>query len=381
MRGWDAKSSTADRYSASPAINRYHPNHPPTLSPPPYSYSDFYDNGHNYGDDAHSSQPNYWNAFSPYPGSSNLPLLVPTNNINTPQEWLRQTPPGDYTTPHPAPGDIDPSPLTYNVADYSTAFPGVSQPSVVGEIAPELHKPSSAPSRGKLTDHEPIKSAKRNQCLQCLQCFDTMTQLNRHRKGSKHVAFKCKCEATFGRYAELVRHLAPYRSTNPAFPCNLCIRHRGKDGFWRKDHLTQHIRNCHRVTSENTSVEDRQQRKNATPVRAPPRSGRSNMAASEGRLPDSAFECTEENCDMVEASGSMSKSDSANHHSVAQPWPLVFWRWALGGSDFFLKPPLKCGKGFPFVSIVYGRRASYDLWCMKYLGHLSPFSITAKSQL
>lgn len=351
-RGWDAKSSTADGYSASPAI-RYHLNDPSTLSSP----QDFYENGHNYGDDAHSSQRIYWNEFSPYPGSSNPPLLVPTNNIDIPQEWLRQTPPGDltgsrYTTLQPAPGDIDSSSLTYNVADYSPVFPRVSQPSAVGEIAPELHtplqqqlldpiKPNSAPSRGKLTNHESIKSAKPNQCLQCLQCFDTMTQLNRHRKGSKHAAFKCKCEATFGRYAELVRHLAPYQSKNPAFPCSLCIRRRGKNAFWRKDHLTQHYRTFHRVTPENTSVEDGQKRKNAKPVRASPRSGRSNMTASEGRLPASAFECAEENCDMVGASGVMSKGDSAKHHSVAHPsdsgwnaeegnslatpWPLVFW--------------------------------------------------------
>lgn len=310
---------------------RYHLNHPSTLSSPP----DYYENGHTYGDDARSSQRNYWNGSSPYLWSSNPFHLVPTNNINTPQGWLRQTPPGDligssYTTHNPAPGDTDPSPLTYNVADYSPLFPGVSQPSAVGEIAPELHiplqqqlldpiKPNSAPSRGKLTDHEPIKSAKLNECLQCLQCFDTKTQLSRHMKGSKHPPFRCKCEATFGRYADLVRHLAPYRSTNPAFPCNLCTRRTGKDGFWRKDHLTQHIRTYHRVTSEITSVEDRQQWKNVTPVRASPRSDFSNNYRPRGRLPTSTFECAEENCDRVGASRFMSKGDSANHYSMVHP--------------------------------------------------------------
>lgn len=278
---WLSHITTADRYSASPSI-REPRNHPSTVSSPPVFYE-------NYSDVAHSSQRNYWHGFDPYPGSFNPLPLVPTNNINTtPEEW----PPGDltsssYNNHHPSPRDMDPSRLTYNVADYSPVFSGVSQPSAVGEIASELQiplqqqlldpiEPNTARSRGKLTDHEPIQSAKPNQCLQCLQSFDTKTQLNRHKKDSKHAAFKCKCGATFGRDAELVRHLGPYRSKNPAFPCSLCTRHRGKDGFWRKDHLAQHIRTYHRITSENTSVEDRQQWGKATLIRDSPCSGCSN---------------------------------------------------------------------------------------------------------
>lgn len=125
-RGSDAKSSTVDRYSASPAIS-YHPNHPSTLSSP----QDFYENGHNYGDDAHSSPRIYWDESPPYPGSSNPPLLFPTNKIDISQEWLRQTPPGhlfgpSYTTHHLAPGDVDSSSLTYNLADSSPVFPGLT---------------------------------------------------------------------------------------------------------------------------------------------------------------------------------------------------------------------------------------------------------------
>lgn len=234
------------------------------------SLPEFYSNGpnrHNNGDDAHSS---HWSGLSTYSG---YPHPVPTNNISTPQEWRRQTP-LDYPT------HLLTNTIAYNGPVLS---PGVSQPSAVGEIASSSHislqqqlldpmKSKSAPSRGKLTDHEPIKSAKPNQCLQCLHCFHTMAQLNLHCKDSKHVAFKCKCGATFGRSADLGRHLAPYQSTNhPAFPCSLCIHRRGKDGFWRKDHLAQHLCTYHRVTYENTSVED------ATPmVHASPRTGHSN---------------------------------------------------------------------------------------------------------
>lgn len=126
------------------------------------------------------------NGILPQSWISDPPPLVPTSNINTtPQGWLKQTPPGDLTgsshaTHHPAFADVDPARLTYNVADYSPVLPAVSQPCAIEEMAPELHiplqqqfldpvVPNTAPSRGKLTDHELIQSVKLNQCLQCFQ--------------------------------------------------------------------------------------------------------------------------------------------------------------------------------------------------------------------
>ena len=171
---------------------------------------------------------------------------------------------------------IDPYVLLYNVADSFPVLPRVSQLSAIGKIAPGLDLPlqqqlldptetTTAPSQGQLTDHEPIQSTKPNQCLQCGECFDTMTQLSRHGKDSKHAAIRCKCGTTFGRHAELVRHLGPYQSTTPRFPCSLCTRYRGKDGFWRKDNLIQHIRAYHRISSEITTDEDGLRRKKCLP--------------------------------------------------------------------------------------------------------------------
>ncbi|KAL2358214.1 hypothetical protein BJ546DRAFT_803693, partial [Cryomyces antarcticus] len=36
----------------------------------------------------------------------------------------------------------------------------------------------------------------------------------------------------------------------PRYPCTHCKRHRGADGFKRKDHLTQHLRNYHHIEAD-----------------------------------------------------------------------------------------------------------------------------------
>lgn len=278
-------------YLASRAVRES--NHPPSTSssPPDYSLPWNQDNkGHNYGVDAHSSQLNYPNRSFPYYESFNhVPPSAINNSHSTFFEPLNQIATGYLTesslTPlDPTAGVTEPYVLLYNAADSFSVLPRVSKSSEVGEIASGLDLPlqqqlldpaetTTAPSQGKLPSHEPIQSTKPNQCLQCGECFDTMTQLNRHRKDSKHAAIKCKCGTTFGRHAELVRHLGPYQSTTPRFPCSFCTRYRGKDGFRRKDKLMQHMRGYHRITSEIKTDEDGLRRKKPT------------------------FECTAENCD------------------------------------------------------------------------------------
>ena len=43
------------------------------------------------------------------------------------------------------------------------------------------------------------------------------------------------------------RHMLQHRPDIPRFPCTFCRKYRGHNGFKRKDHLTQHIRNYHHV--------------------------------------------------------------------------------------------------------------------------------------
>jgi len=49
----------------------------------------------------------------------------------------------------------------------------------------------------------------------------------------------------FSRIDVLNRHLRSLSTEEPPYPCRYCKRHRGPDGFKRRDHLLQHIRNYH----------------------------------------------------------------------------------------------------------------------------------------
>lgn len=87
-------------------------------------------------------------------------------------------------------------------------------------------------------------------CCQCQQIFQDTGALGRHASETGHASFACVmegCEKTFSRYDILKRHLCTHRSNIQRFPCPHCRRHRGADGFKRKDHLTQHLRNYHHI--------------------------------------------------------------------------------------------------------------------------------------
>lgn len=154
--------------------------------------------------------------------------------------------------------------------------PQVSPPSGLGILAPleEIedlppHQPHVLPtteskiseSHSNCANHESIQPAESNACLQCNKSFRSTTELGHHARESQHAAFKCKCGSTFQGIYDLKRHQNRHQPGTPAYPCLYCSRHRGERGFRRKDHLTQHIRNYHRITSDNSEDECRQKKK------------------------------------------------------------------------------------------------------------------------
>ncbi|KAI4938755.1 uncharacterized protein J4E92_000036 [Alternaria infectoria] len=55
------------------------------------------------------------------------------------------------------------------------------------------------------------------------------------------------CEKQFSRLDTYQRHQRTHREDSKRFPCKYCKKYRGKNGFKRKDHLTQHVRNYHHI--------------------------------------------------------------------------------------------------------------------------------------
>ncbi|KAF7952022.1 uncharacterized protein EAE97_001519 [Botrytis byssoidea] len=99
--------------------------------------------------------------------------------------------------------------------------------------------------------HGPIKLA----CHQCGELSGCVTQLDDHAGGSGHSAYICRypdCESTAGRISDLIRHQACHKNDVPCHPCPHCSTYRGNDGFKRKDHLRQHIRNYHKIETNYT---------------------------------------------------------------------------------------------------------------------------------
>lgn len=95
------------------------------------------------------------------------------------------------------------------------------------------------------TDHARIVPTLPNTCPECQDHFGTARELDAHCNKHQHRFYACKCGSVFSRSDVLARHLNRYHPTMPKYPCLHCNRHRGYDGFRRRDHLTQHLQGYH----------------------------------------------------------------------------------------------------------------------------------------
>lgn len=87
-------------------------------------------------------------------------------------------------------------------------------------------------------------------CAQCGTGFDTIRELDGHGKDTMHSAYVCRypeCGSESTRSGEMNRHHLSHSQSVPRHPCPHCRKYRGDNGFKRKDHLRQHIRNYHHI--------------------------------------------------------------------------------------------------------------------------------------
>ena len=92
-------------------------------------------------------------------------------------------------------------------------------------------------------------------CDQCMEVFKNAFGLECHAYGL-HIKFVCKqenCGRGFTRADTYKRHQRDHLPDVRRFPCRYCKKYRGKNGFKRKDHLTQHVRNYHHIGEDSTS--------------------------------------------------------------------------------------------------------------------------------
>ncbi|KAN0119341.1 hypothetical protein V8E51_001549 [Hyaloscypha variabilis] len=97
-----------------------------------------------------------------------------------------------------------------------------------------------------MRDHQDFKYL----CAQCGTGFDTISQLDDHGQETMHSAYVCRypeCTSEATRSAEMSRHHLTHRKSTPRHACPHCRKYRGENGFKRKDHLRQHIRNYHHI--------------------------------------------------------------------------------------------------------------------------------------
>jgi len=87
-------------------------------------------------------------------------------------------------------------------------------------------------------------------CDECMYVGMSHYEVGLHASDTGHASFICKhdgCEKKFARLDTYQRHQRTHREDAKRFPCKYCKKYRGKNGFKRKDHLTQHVRNYHHI--------------------------------------------------------------------------------------------------------------------------------------
>ena len=103
-------------------------------------------------------------------------------------------------------------------------------------------------------DHRRSDTVDSLTCVECNASFTNNAKLELHANSHQHSPFACICGIRFARIDVLYRHIDSFGLEMPKFPCAYCKRHRGKNGFRRRDHLVQHLRGYHKFDSE--QVED-----------------------------------------------------------------------------------------------------------------------------
>ncbi|KAK2047349.1 hypothetical protein LZ31DRAFT_153163 [Colletotrichum somersetense] len=127
---------------------------------------------------------------------------------------------------------------------FSSSAPGCKEDSTREDARDAHQRTPHLQGHGRVQPDHPLA------CAECMLKFRNNAKLQEHANEAQHSQFVCVCGKTFARLDVLNRHVECLGSDLPKFPCRFCKRHRGKDGFRRRDLLLQHIRGYHKFETE-----------------------------------------------------------------------------------------------------------------------------------
>ncbi|KAM0723296.1 hypothetical protein Q7P37_001497 [Cladosporium fusiforme] len=151
--------------------------------------------------------------------------------------------------------------------DYSQCQPGTLYPH--GQTQDLQRRICNSPDPLQ-TGHEPYMSTKeterklekdvqRRECSHCGQWFDGLRSLEEHARRESHKAWRCSdCGKRYSLRTTYQRHRATHKEGTHS--CVRCERIGKRKVFKRKDHLTEHVRNCHAGSSDAASTTTEAQR-------------------------------------------------------------------------------------------------------------------------
>jgi uncharacterized Zn-finger protein len=128
------------------------------------------------------------------------------------------------------------------------SFPGCGQNFVSYEDKEAHERPPHTSGHTRTVTATPFD------CVECGESLSSQANLLRHAKEKQHQPYSCECGTAFSRLDILSRHLESVSTEMPKYPCRLCKRHRGDNGFRRLDHLRQHERNYHHLETNDDSA-------------------------------------------------------------------------------------------------------------------------------
>ncbi|OCK85647.1 hypothetical protein K432DRAFT_12074 [Lepidopterella palustris CBS 459.81] len=176
-----------------------------------------------------------------------------------------------------------------------------------------------------LSLHRRQKHPKLYSCAQCKVNFSSFEQLNYHAGHTGHTPYVCDamdCGSTFSRFDTYERHQLSHKLDVKRWPCPHCNKHRGVNGFKRKDHLTQHLRNYHHMGEEykvdqygqSCPHKDCEHYRNFPWSRDSSFKKISEYTKHMKKVHDeSPFPCTEPGCDRIGGKGYVRKRDLLKH--------------------------------------------------------------------